>query len=109
MSKKIFRKKQKSKEKIIAEKHIQELFSLAKIHFPEDISQNSLKIMWDYATKYRISISKDMRAAFCKKCFTLLVPGKSCSIRFKTGKNPLKIITCTKCGQIKRIGYTKKK
>jgi ribonuclease P protein subunit RPR2 len=107
MSKKLIVKKKKKKAKETAKQHMQELYDIAKKEFPKKISSNALKQLWKYSTKYKIPIPIAQKRSFCKHCFRMLVPGKSCRVRLKPGKKPLRIITCTSCGSIKRLGYTK--
>lgn len=59
-------------------------------------------------TRYRVRMPSDTKAKFCRKCFTPMVPGHNCTIRISPARRAV-IITCKKCGKIKREILPKKK
>jgi ribonuclease P protein subunit RPR2 len=52
-------------------------------------------------TRYRVRMPSGMKPKFCRKCFTVFVPGVNCTVRLKPGKNA-RVIKCFKCGNISR-------
>lgn len=97
------RKSFKKKESVKALKHIQELFKIALENPGSEISKNSIKLMINYSKKFRQTIPRSIKRSYCKYCYSVYVPGKNCSIRFRKGENTIKVITCKSCGKIKRI------
>jgi len=87
--------------------HILSLFEQAQEKFPSDLSKRYISLIRKYSTRNKVPIPLEIKRSFCKNCNTLLVPGNNCRIRIKSGKNPLRIITCNNCGKVKRIGFTK--
>jgi len=85
----------KNKIKRIALERIKYLFELAKKN-PE-MSKRYLYILWKIKLKARVKLPKYIKRSFCKKCFTLWIPGKTCKIRIR---KKWIILTCLGCGRV---------
>jgi len=54
------------------------------------------------AQRARIKIPRYINRRICKQCGSILIPGKSCRIRLRGNRAKHMVVTCTKCGKIKR-------
>ena len=45
------------------------------------LAKSYIKRLMKISTHYKIKLSKEMKNKICKKCNTLLIPGKTCSVR----------------------------
>jgi ribonuclease P protein subunit RPR2 len=94
----------KSKIKLLAKQHIESLFNLA--HENSNYEQKYIGLLRNYSTKHKVSLPRNIGRSFCKNCNSLFLSNSR--VRIKRGKKPLKVITCLKCGSIKRIGLSPK-
>lgn len=100
-------KERKANRKKIASERIKELLEFSKIHIRDnDLSTSSIKTAVAISKRHKIRITSKFKRSFCKKCFTVFIPGKTVRIRIGKGKVTF---TCLKCGHIKRIPYNKEK
>ena len=88
----------------IAKERIEYLYALAmeKLDDDPDQSRRSIEMLRDLATKHNLKIP-ELKKTFCKGCDSLLVPGKTCTVRVHDDR---RVITCSHCGQVKRLGLT---
>ncbi|RLJ08843.1 MAG: ribonuclease P [Candidatus Aenigmatarchaeota archaeon] len=94
----------------IAKERIIKLFEQADKEFdthPER-SHRYVKLAKKIATRYNISIPKELRRKFCKKCYKYLKPSINCRVRTRKSQQAV-IITCLECGHIMRYPYKKEK
>jgi ribonuclease P protein subunit RPR2 len=89
----------------IAKRRIEKLFQLAEeeIDLHPDRSRRYLGLAWKIATTYTIKLGADRRK-FCRKCFTLQLPGKTTKVRLE--KNKRVVYTCLNCGARRTYGYS---
>lgn len=83
----------------IARERISILFNLAEKEFdlhPER-SKRYIELARKIGLRYNIRFPKELKRKFCKNCNTLLIPGKSSSLRIS--KKTL-IVKCLKCNKI---------
>ena len=102
-----YAKRQAIHQKIAAER-IGILFSEAKKAFHEnpERSERYVRMAREIGMKCNVSIPKKLRLMFCRKCRGYLVPGDTSSVRLDPAKGNI-IITCKKCGNVKRQPYKK--
>ncbi len=67
-----------------------------------DLADRYVRLAWKLKTRYNLRLPKEMGTKFCRKCLSFWRPGVSCRIRIKSGKV---IITCLRCGNIRRLPY----
>jgi ribonuclease P protein subunit RPR2 len=94
----------KHRAKALAQERIDYLYELAQKWLKQErISecQTAIRHLKKLATSHVISIS-DIKQKTCKQCNLLLVPGATATVRIHKDR---RIITCTQCQTIKRIGY----
>lgn len=86
----------------IAKDRIEYLHGLALRNASSDVrlSQSSIIIMERLALRFDITLSPKIKRSYCKKCKTPY--SSDTRIRLKDG---LSIITCGKCGDIRRLPY----
>lgn len=87
----------------IAKERIKRLLKLAK----EKDNPRYTSLAKKIGMRYNVRLSKDVKRKICKKCNTLLTPGKTCSVRLDS-KNKCIIIKCKKCNTIYRYPYKRK-
>ncbi len=58
--------------------------------------------------RYNVRMDKEARIRICKECSSFLIPGYNCTVRTRKDKQSL-IVTCNKCGSVKRYPYRKEK
>ncbi|MDY0386017.1 MAG: ribonuclease P protein component 4 [Methanolobus sp.] len=98
------RTKNKAISKNIAQERIQYLFELAKNELclnPEK-SERYVLLARKIGMRHRVSIPAELKRNFCKQCGSLLVTGQNSRRRIKDGNI---IITCLKCGGVKRYPF----
>ncbi|MEM0379315.1 MAG: hypothetical protein QXR54_00385 [Nanopusillaceae archaeon] len=88
--------------KKIAINRIFYLYKKALEIFDKDpsLSRRYIQIILEIKKKAKIKIIKNLRNKFCKKCYTIWIPGKTLSIRVRNGKI---IYRCLYCGNVKRF------
>ena len=65
-----------------------------------NLANRYIYLLWKLKLKYRITLPKNLRNKFCRKCLTIWIPGKTLRIRVRKGKI---VYTCLRCGRIKRF------
>ncbi|MBN2042856.1 MAG: ribonuclease P [Candidatus Aenigmarchaeota archaeon] len=58
--------------------------------------------------RYNVRLDKGTRIRICKECSSFLIPGYNCTVRTRSDKQSL-VVTCNKCGSVKRYPYSKEK
>ena len=98
------RKGQKDEIKILAYERIERLFGLAEGVFRErpELADRYVRAAWKLKTRYNLRLPKNLKLTFCRKCLSFWMPGESCRVRVKSGGV---IITCLRCGRVKRLPY----
>ncbi len=88
----------------MAEQRIARLFSLAEKAFPKrpDLADRYVDIARRISMRHRVSIPREYKRNVCKECHAYLVQGENSRTRLD-GRNV--VITCLKCGVIKRYPY----
>jgi len=62
-------------------------------------SRRYVTLVRELGMSHRISLGKEERSHFCRKCGAYLVPGENLTVRIQHGKV---IRTCRECGTISR-------
>ncbi|MCC7573325.1 MAG: hypothetical protein KO464_08040 [Candidatus Methanofastidiosum sp.] len=100
-------KERKALRKKVASARIKELLRLSELQKDDGIlSANFIKTAVGISRRHKIRIPFKNKRRFCKKCYTVFIPGKT--VRVRTGKGKV-TFTCLNCGHIKRIPYLKEK
>jgi ribonuclease P protein subunit RPR2 len=88
----------------MAEQRIKRLFSLAEQIFPRrpELADRYVDIARRISMRHRVSIPRELKRRVCKECHAYLVPGNNSHTRLD-GRNV--VITCNRCGAIKRYPY----
>ena len=55
------------------------------------------------AKKNVLRLSPDIKRSICKKCFCILIPGVTASVRLKSKRQTHSLITCLQCRCTKRF------
>jgi len=90
----------------IAKERIKILFSEAQKAFKQhpERSERYVIIARKIGMKCNVSIPREYRMLFCRNCGEYLVSGITSRVRLDSVKNNI-IITCKKCGSVKRYPY----
>jgi len=91
------KKKLKGNQKIALER-IYRLFELAEKN--EKYSKRYLTLAKRIGEKCRVSIPKELKEKYCKKCFAMKITLKE--------QKPFLIVKCTECGHEKKFGLKEK-
>ncbi|MGD0728498.1 MAG: RNAase P [Candidatus Micrarchaeaceae archaeon] len=90
--------------KRIANERIIILYNLAKEETDPKLSKRYVKILKQIGRHYKIKLPKQIKRALCKKCNSVLIPGKSMTVRLASSKRYL-VYKCTECGTERHIHY----
>jgi ribonuclease P protein subunit RPR2 len=91
----------------IARERIEILFKLAEewVDSHPERSRRCIELARKIGLRYNIRFPKELKRKFCKNCNTLLIPGKTSSIR--VSKKNL-IVKCLNCNKIYKYPTAKK-
>jgi ribonuclease P protein subunit RPR2 len=88
----------------IAHERIKILHKLAKIESSPELSRKYIKLAREISRHYKVKIENDIKRQICKKCNSVLIPGKSVSIRLASSKRYV-VYKCLNCGAEQHIHY----
>lgn len=103
------RGRRKKEDVLIARERIIWLFKSARDFFERgwiDHSRRCLQLAKKIGMRYNVRIPRELKRLFCKKCYTLLLPGRTARVRLKKSRI---IVTCLNCGNIRRYPYIREK
>jgi len=88
--------------KKMAVQRIRDLFEQSRTMFVKDknLSNRYIKLARKMSLKYKVSIPRELKSAYCKSCFSYLMPGKNVRIRISNNKV---ISYCLDCKHFSRI------
>jgi ribonuclease P protein subunit RPR2 len=94
-----------STAKQIAKERIQVLFQQALRTYKTDpqLAQSYIGTARKIAMAARLRLPVVYTRRICRNCNTLLIPGESSRIRIKPKRETHIVVTCLKCGSLKRI------
>ncbi len=92
--------------KKIAAKRMEILHGLAKESYKTDpeLSMQYVKLIRRISRHYKIALDPDFKKSVCRKCNSVLIPGKSSSVRLVSGKHYV-AIKCLNCGSEMHVHY----
>ncbi|WP_297435194.1 ribonuclease P protein component 4 [Thermococcus sp.] len=104
--KKFLRQREQREKRRIARERIEILFTLAERVFPyePELANRYVEIALAVQQKARIRMPGKWKRRYCKKCHSLLVPGRNARVRLRNGHV---VIKCLNCGHIMRYPYTR--
>ena len=81
----------------IAKERIERLLNLSREESVKDVEKGKryVRLARRVGTRYNIRLSKGQKKVFCKHCSTILIPGKTMSVRVVNGSPVRK---CSVCG-----------
>jgi ribonuclease P protein subunit RPR2 len=89
----------------LAEQRIERLFELAEVAAKdgrEQRSQRYIELARAIGMRYRVRIPKHLKMRLCKRCYALLIPGKTARVRLRS---EYMTTTCLRCGEQMRRPY----
>lgn len=97
-------RKQKNKNKSIAQERIEILFKEAAEVFNKDknLANRYVGLAREIAMKYKVKLSKEQKRQLCNKCHSFLVPGKNLMVRARKGKI---VYHCLECKHMMRFHH----
>lgn len=90
--------------KDIAKERIRILYSLANDEPDSELSRKYIKLMKEISRHYKIRLDKKTKSSICKKCNSLLIPGKTAKVRIASSKKYV-LYTCLNCGAETHLHY----
>ena len=101
----------KAKNLFLKNERIEKLFRLASECHSRDpvLADRYVELARKIGMKCQVRIPKRFKMCFCKECNSFLVPGVSSRIRNRHDGKGKVIITCLKCGMIKRYPMNREK
>ncbi len=92
--------------KRIAKERIDVLFGLAEKEFDKHVerSRRYVQLARKIGLRYNVRFDAELKRNFCKKCNTLLIPGKTSTTRTDSKSKTINV-KCTNCGDINRFPY----
>jgi ribonuclease P protein subunit RPR2 len=90
----------------IASQRIEILYMLAKKEYESDpkLSVQYVRLIKQISRHYKVGLPEDFKRGVCKKCSSILVPGKSSRVRLASSKRYV-AITCLNCGSEMHVHY----
>src|SRR5271155_2290855 len=90
----------------IASERIDILYRLAKEEYIVDpkMSARYVKLIKQISRHYKVGLPIDFKRNVCKKCNSILIPGKSSSVRLASSKHYV-VIKCLNCGSEMHVHY----
>jgi ribonuclease P protein subunit RPR2 len=71
---------------------------------PSDmLAARYVRLAREMSSHYKVGMDNSEKNSFCKKCNTMFVPGKTCSVRV-SGRNGYSIYGC-RCGAERKVFY----
>jgi len=95
-------------QKKIVKERIKQLFEAAE-KFQElgrDYDKTAIRLILRLVQKYKVRLTKEQKMKICKKCYALLIPGKTSVVRLKKATV---VVKCLRCGNEKHYPYVKEK
>ncbi|MGC8816830.1 MAG: ribonuclease P protein component 4 [Candidatus Hadarchaeum sp.] len=88
----------------LALERVARLFEQAEKIFASnpELADRYVRAAWRLKTRYNLRLPGDIRLKFCRKCLSYWKPGVTCRVRVKSKRI---IITCLKCGRVKRLPW----
>ena len=83
---------------------VEELLSLAEREPRPELSERYVRLAWRIKTRHALRLPPELKRRFCRKCFSIMVPGRTCRVRIREG---VLTTTCLRCGRTFRFPYKK--
>lgn len=98
----------RSAVKTIAGERIDILLDQARKMLDRDpkLSKRYVELAQKISMRTKVRIPTSEKRYICKKCGTILIPGRNTRVRVLTG-NPRIVITCLSCGALRRYPFRK--
>ncbi len=91
--------------KELAKRFIDRMLELAMAEKNKSLSSRYVKIALLASRKYNVRVDKDIKRRICKKCYSIMTPGRNAIVRVE--RNSI-VWICGECGNVKRYGKPKK-
>ncbi len=90
--------------KRLASERVERLFELAESEFKRhpEFADRYVRAAWRLKTRYNLKLPPEIKLKFCRKCLSFWSPGSSCRVRVRPR---CVVITCLRCGQVKRLPF----
>jgi ribonuclease P protein subunit RPR2 len=90
----------------IAAERIKILYLLSVNSYDSDpeLSKRYARLIKQIGRHYKITLDKEIKQHICKKCGSILIPGKNMKVTIASSKR-LVLYRCLNCGTEKRLPY----
>ncbi|RLF05781.1 MAG: ribonuclease P [Thermoprotei archaeon] len=73
----------------------------------EALARRYVKLAFRIAAKARLRLPRTLKRRYCRRCGIPLVPGLTARVRVKGGRGGRVIVTCLRCGYVRRYPLKK--
>lgn len=96
--------------KDLAKQRIDQLFELALRVAPtrSELADRYVNMALRLSKRIKVRIPREWKYFVCPSCQAFLYPGRSARVRIQQRRNPHTVITCLRCGGIKRYTIKRK-
>ncbi len=96
----------KTLQKRIAKERIRHLLEQARTVFSEDpeLSRRYIQRVETLRKRFNIRRTPEMKRAYCKRCYTLWIPGRTLTVRYDK-RNRFVLYICDRCGKVYKFAY----
>ncbi len=93
----------------IASERVKILLEMADAAAASDLemAEGYSRLALRMARRHRVSIPRMWRWRYCKNCGVILFPGLTARVRIRNERMPHVVITCLKCGSVRRFPYVR--
>jgi ribonuclease P protein subunit RPR2 len=96
--------------KDLARQRINQLFEMASKVAPTrpELADRYVDMALRLSRRIKVRIPKEWKYFVCPSCRAFLFPGRSSRVRIQQKRSPHTVVTCLRCGGIKRYAIKKK-
>jgi ribonuclease P protein subunit RPR2 len=100
-----------AQHKELAMERIEKLFSLASGCFTEDpqLANRYVELARNIGMRCQVRIPAPLKMRFCRRCGAFLTSGSNSRVRIRPDGRGRVVVTCLKCGTIKRYPMIREK
>lgn len=78
------------------------------IRSDEALARRYVELAFRIAAKARLRLPRSLKRRYCRRCKIPLVPGLTARVRIKGGEDGRLIVTCLRCGYVRRYPLRKR-
>ncbi len=89
----------------IARERVEKLLNLSQNIFLKDpnLAKRYLEISLNVAKRVNLRLPLQAKLRICKKCLSPMIVGSTCRVRIRAEHGSKLVVTCLKCGHVRRM------